>query len=111
MGFPLRIHTHCHRRPTHCGHCLLPIPGPLFWNLKTPLSLSNLLALLSKRGACKNSDRILDFSLGLQTSPAQGAADAVLGHLCRTQSASSLGLGTTEEGLKLRAWGRELVAV
>lgn len=75
----------------------LPIPGPLFWNLKTLLALSNLLTLLSRRGVCKNSDRILDSSLGLQTSPAQEAAEAVLGHLCRTLSANSLGLGTTEE--------------
>ena len=89
-------HTHTLSQAPNPLWTLL-IPGPLFWNLKMPLALSNLLTLLSRRGVCKNSDRILDSSLGLPTSPAQGAAEAVLGHLCRTLSSNFLGLGATEE--------------
>ena len=89
-------HTHILSQAPNPLWTLL-IPGPLFWNLKMPLALSNLLTLLLRRGVCKNSDRILDSSLGLPTSPAQGAAEAVLGHLCRTLSSNFLGLGATEE--------------
>lgn len=85
----------------------LPARGPLLWDLEMPLVLINFLALLSRRSVYKNSDGTLDSSLGLGTTLAQGASEAVLGRDPVFQS-SGTGQDRRGEGPQLWESGREL---